>query len=197
MTDHPQLDPDRWVDEYGDYLYRYALTRLHDDATAQDVVQETFLAAVKGAKRFSGRSSEKTWLVGILKHKIVDYVRKASRERSYEDVSQAEGVVDDFLDRKGAWKVGQADWRINPRKAFEQAEFWAVFEDCMNGLQDRLHSVFALRELEGQSAEEICQELNISSSNLWVMLYRARGKLKTCLEQNWFKANQAPEYGKK
>lgn len=183
------VDPERWVEAYGEYLYRYALSRLYDEAAAQDVVQETFLAAVRGADRFSGKSSEKTWLVGILKHKIVDHIRKNSRERSYEDVTQAEGRVDDYLDRKGAWRSGDIDWRINPRKAFEQQEFWMVFERCLGRLQDRLRTVFTLRELEGRTASEICEELNITSTNLWVMLYRARAKLKSCLEENWFRAN--------
>ena len=123
MAHADNIDPARWVDEYGDYLYRYALARLHEDSAAQDAVQETFLAAVKGAEKFTGRSSEKTWLVGILKHKVVDYIRKASRERSYEDVSLAEGVIDDSIDRKGHWRTGDSEWRVNPRLAFEQQEF--------------------------------------------------------------------------
>jgi RNA polymerase sigma-70 factor (ECF subfamily) len=190
MNDRSKIDPEQWVAEYGDYLYRYALSRLHDETSAQDVVQETFLAAYKGAERFSGQSSEKTWLIGILKHKVVDYIRKASRERSYEDVTEAEGRVDDYFDRRGHWKTGQSEWRVNPRKAYEQREFWVVFESCLDKLQDRLRSVFTLRELEGFSADEICNELEITSTNLWVMLYRARARLKVCIEENWFKANQ-------
>ena len=190
MADKSHVDPESWVDEYGDYLYRYAVSRLRDESTAQDVVQETLLAAFKGAKNFSGNSTEKTWLVGILKHKIVDYIRKASRERSYEDVSLAEGRVEDFFDRKGRWKSGSSEWIVHPRKAFEQKEFWDVFESCLGDLQERLRSVFVLRELEGLPAEEICKELEITSTNLWVMLYRARARLKECLEENWFKVNR-------
>jgi RNA polymerase sigma-70 factor (ECF subfamily) len=173
------------VDAYGDTLYRYALAKLHERSTAQDVVQDTFLAAVKGMDRFTGKSSERTWLIGILKHKIVDYVRKASRERSYGDVSEAEGLLDESLDRKGHWKTGDPDWRIHPRKAFEQREFWIVFESCLAEMPERLQAVFRLRELEGGSAEEICEELTITSTNLWVMLHRARARLKTCLESRW------------
>jgi RNA polymerase sigma-70 factor (ECF subfamily) len=189
MNDSEQLDPARWVDDYGDYLYRYALSKLQEEATAKDVVQDTFLAAVKGAEGFSGKSSEKTWLVGILKHKIVDYIRKASRERVYEDVTQAEGRVDDYIDRQGHWRTGDPDWRTNPRMAFEQQEFWRVLEQCIGGLQERLAEVFTRRELEGQEAEEICKSLQITSTNLWVMLYRARTRLKSCIEENWFGAN--------
>lgn len=190
MAGKNTTDPERWVDQYGDYLYRFAVSKLRDESTAQDVVQETFLAAFKGLDRFSGNSSEKTWLVGILKHKIVDYIRKASREKTYEDVSIAEDRVDDFFDRKGRWKPGQAEWLINPRKAFEEKEFWDVFEDCLGHLQDRLRAVFVLREFDGLPAEEICEELDVTPTNLWVMLYRARARLKICLQENWFKANR-------
>ena len=189
MERRNNIDPERWVEEHGDYLYRYALARLRDAATAQDMVQETFLAAFRGAARFSGQSTEKTWLVGILKHKVVDFIRKASRERVYEDVSEAEDRVDDSIDRKGHWKTGEAEWRVHPQKAYEQREFWGVFEACLDKLQERLRIVFSRRELEGSTAEEICNELNITATNLWVMLYRARTKLKLCLEENWFAVN--------
>ena len=98
--------------------------------------------------------------------------------------------MDDFFDRKGRWKPGQAEWLVHPRKAFEQKEFWDVFEGCLGHLQDRLRSVFVMREFEGLPAEEICEELEITSTNLWVMLYRARARLKTCLQENWFKVTQ-------
>ena len=94
------------------------------------------------------------------------------------------------MDRRGAWKAGQPDWRIHPQKAFEQKEFWEVFHTCLDKMQERLRTAFTLRELEGCSAEEICNELNITSTNLWVMLYRARARLKVCLEENWFKVNE-------
>jgi RNA polymerase sigma-70 factor (ECF subfamily) len=190
MAGHSNLDPEQWVDRHGDYLYRFAVSKLRDESAAQDMVQETFLAAFQAAGRFSGKSSEKTWLVGILKHKIVDYIRKASREKTYDDVSTAEDLVDDFFDRKGRWKPGQGEWLVHPRKAFEEKEFWAVFEGCLGHLQDRLRAVFVLREFEGLEADDICADLDITSTNLWVMLYRARARLKTCLEENWFKANR-------
>ena len=183
MNNRSKIAPEQWVAKYGDYLYRYALSRLHDETSAQDVVRETFLAEFKGAKKFSGQSSEKTGLIGILKHKVVDYIRKASRERSYEDGTGAEGRVDNYFDRRGHWKTGQPEWRVNPRKAFEQREFWVVFESCLDQLQDRLQSVFTLCELERCGADGICTPLEITSTNLWVMLYRARARLKLCIEK--------------
>ena len=119
MAKDTNIDPESWADEYGDSLYRYALSRLRDDASAQEMVQETFMAAFKGAKHFSGSSTEKTWLVGILKHKIVDYIPKTSGEQPYEDVTVAEGKIDDFFDRKESWKTGPSGWTVHPRKAFD------------------------------------------------------------------------------
>ena len=190
MTETAQIDPEKWVAEYGDYLFRYAMARLRDTAAAEDVVQETFLAALKAQATFSGRSAEKTWLVGILKNKIVDYIRKDSREPAYEDADRVEGSIDDFFDTKGRWKAGPSEWKVNPRKAFEQKEFWHVLQRCLEGLQDRHRTVFLLREMDGVSGEEICKSLGISSTNLWVMMYRAREKLQGCLQENWFKANR-------
>lgn len=190
MTKAEQVDPERWLAEYGDYLFRYAVSRLRDRAAAEDAVQETFLAALKARSTFSGRSAEKTWLVGILKHKIVDHIRKDSREQTYEDAEQVDGRVDDFFDAKGHWKAGPPEWSVNPRKAFEQKEFWDVLQGCLAGLKGRHRTAFMLRELDGVSGEEICKTLGITSTNLWVILYRAREKLQTCLQENWFKANE-------
>lgn len=169
-------------------LFRYAITRLNNASQAQDAVQETFLSALKSRDKFSGKSSERTWLIGILKHKIVDLIRKESRERPYEDLDLAKQLDESderFFDKKGHWRTGPSEWHINPRKSFEQAEFWDVLTECLSHLQDRLHKAFTLRELEHLSAEEICKTLGVSETNLWVILYRARTKLKACLEKNW------------
>ena len=193
MTDKPistDLDPARWLDDHGDILFRYAVTRLRDAAIAEDMVQETFLAAMKAKDRFSGKSTERTWLVGILKHKIVDYIRKASREQTYGDTEIPE-ADSDYFDRKGHWRVKPPEWQTNPQKAFEQEEFYVVLQSCLDALPERLRIIFTLREIEGQSAEEICKTMDITSTNLWVLLYRARMRLKTCLEKNWFDKNNA------
>jgi RNA polymerase sigma-70 factor (ECF subfamily) len=185
----PRLNPDQWVQDHGDILFRYALARVRDAALAEDMVQETFLAAIKSHDKFSGRSAERTWLVGILKHKIIDYIRKASRQTSYEDMdipAQAADLSGDFyFDRKGHWKIKPPDWQTNPRQQFEQEEFHDVLQNCLTKLPDRLRQVFILRELEDMDADEICQTLDITPSNLWVMLHRARNGLKGCLEKNW------------
>ncbi len=179
------LDPTKWLDDHGDILYRFALARTRNPELAEDLVQDTFLAALKGAESFSGRSEERTWLVGILKHKMIDYFRKHQRESLADDLETRPHDPQAYLDRKGHWKVGQSEWITQPEKAYERKEFWEVLNGCMDHLNDRLKAVFVLRELEHQNAEVICKQLDISSSNLWVMLHRARLQLKTCMEVNW------------
>lgn len=187
----PLSDPERWVDEHGDYLFKYALSRLRDPLKAEDAVQETFLAALKGGKSFQGRSAEKSWLVGILKNKVYDYYRKAGREASFTDL---EFYKDEESDRfvadgvfKDAWihEAGPQEWN-NPGASLDSEVFWQTYRDCSNKLPKNIAMVFALREVDGMESKEICTTLNISESNLWVMLHRARMALRRCLEINWF-----------
>jgi len=180
--------PDEWVDEHGDALYSYALSRLHNPATAEDVVQETFLAALQSKDRFSGRSSARTWLIGILKHKIIDLIRKESREQPLEEIETMESPEETFFDKKGHWRVAPMDWQVHPGKILEQKEFMTVLANCLSHLPERLHRLFVLRELEDQETEEICKVLEITPTNLWVMLYRARMRLRGCITDNWFEA---------
>jgi len=185
------LDPAQWVDQYGDDLYAYALSRLNNAATAEDVVQETFLAALSAKTKFSGRSSPKTWLIGILRHKIVDAIRKESRERVYEDLEQTDETIETCFDKKGMWQVGQPQWRTDPRSAADNKELQAALLHCLDHLPDRLREIFVLRELENESTEGICKLLAISSTNVGVMLYRARMGLRNCLNKTWFGSEQA------
>jgi len=179
-------DPETWVDQYGDYLYRFALSRLHDESAAEDLVQETFLSALHARKNFKGRSSVATWLAGILKHKIIDYFRKESRNQPVEDVEPFTPTLKDFFDEKGKWKIKPSKWSASPMELYEQKEFMKILGLCLSGLSGRLARVFTLRELEELSTKEICKVFNISATNCWVMLYRARMLLRRCLEINWF-----------
>ena len=174
------------MDEHGDALYSYALSRLKNTASAEDVVQETLLAALKSGKTFSGRSSARTWLIGILKHKIVDLIRKENREQPIDEIEIMEEPEELFFDKKGHWRVKPVEWQVNPGKILEQKEFMAVLFQCMEHLPDRLHRLFTLRELEDQDSDFICKELGITPTNLWVMLHRARMRLRGCLTENWF-----------
>ena len=184
-------DPEHWVDLHGDYLFKYALLRLRDPAKAEDAVQETFLAALKGGKSFAGRSAEKSWLVGILKNKIFDYYRKASRETSFTDLDfyadeESDRFVADGM-RQGSWihELGPEEWH-RAGESLDNERFWAAYRECAGKLPKNVAAVFNLREVDGVESKEVCALLNISESNLWVMLHRARMALRRCLETNWF-----------
>ena len=177
----------KWVDEHGDYLFRFALSRLNDKSLSEDMVQETFLAALKNIKNFDNRSSIRTWFTSILKNKIIDHYRKKARAFKEEDLDALDDYKDDFLEN-GHWKAERApvDWGMHPEKALNQKEFMQVLRACLAALPEKIAAVFALREIELQESQDICNDLGISSSNLWVMLHRARNGLRKCLELNWF-----------
>ena len=179
-------NPDLWVDHYGDYLYRFALARIKDPALAEDLVQETFLAALKGRKNFQRRSALKTWLTAILKHKIIDHLRKKNRIQTVEDIDAVGETVDGFFEKSGAWRIRPGNWDVNPGKILEQRQFIDTLYRCLSDLPERLAKAFMLREMEGLSTEELCKSLQITATNSWVMLYRARAYLRRCLEINWF-----------
>lgn len=190
MTDNPSTSPETWLEEHGDYLFKYAFVRLRNRATAEDVVQEAFLAGIKGLDRFDGRSNVRYWLLGILKHKVVDYIRKASRETVMEDPEAAELTGSTTFKLFGIPSERGSSWQFNPRKAFEQKEFRDVFTECMTGLKGNMQRAFAMKELEGLPTEEICKFLGVTPNNLWVMLHRCRQQLKECLQVNWIDRNR-------
>jgi RNA polymerase sigma-70 factor, ECF subfamily len=186
-------DAETWVDQHGDYLFRYALLRLRNKQLAEEVVQETFLAALKARDKFAGQSSEKTWLVGILKHKVIDQFRKASKEVPLEESGVLPAEREENFRTTGEWvghwKVTAApvEWSADPIKLLEEREFRQALDECLASLPPRLAQVFILREIEEMSAEEICRTLNISESNLWVMLHRSRMQLRRSLELKYFR----------
>ena len=184
------VDPATWMDRHSDYLFRYALARLRRREVAEDVVQETFLAALRAKDQFAGASSERTWLVAILKRKIVDHFRRKYRERPAADLTAADGWTDDLFDERGRWREKPARWTADPGAAFEREEFWAAFRACLGKLPGRLADAFTLREVEGLESPEVCKALDVSASNLWVMLHRARQRLWKCLGVHWFSASE-------
>lgn len=174
-------------------LFRYAVARVKNTATAEDLVQDTLIAGMKSIERFTGASSVRTWLVSILKHKIIDYQRKAKRTVLTDDETLPDWSEGDFADKRGRWKRRSPDWISNPGQVFSRAEFWEVLEGCMSGLKPRQREVFERRELEGQDSQEICDELGISASNLYILLYRARLSLRACLEKRWLEPQESME----
>lgn len=186
------IDPAAWVDDHGDYLYRYALLRLRDEARAEDVVQESLLAALQHLDSYSGRSTERTWLTGILKHKIVDQIRKACREVPFDPSDTDLSEFDPLFERDDEWRGHWNDslspriWQRSPEEAVQQTEFFGVLQRCIGKLPDRVACVFMLREMDDLDTDEICKMLELSSSNFWVMMHRARMALRRCIELNWF-----------
>ncbi len=188
MNDVEQVDPERWVDRHGDGLYRYALLRLRAPDRAADVVQETFLEALRARESYAGRASERTWLIGILRHKIVDQIRKSARESArLNGVSKNGASLEaEPFDARGHWRAGPASWAGNPGREMETKEFWEVFGGCMSKLPQGLADAFFLRELDGLSADQVQDALGITPANLWKRLHRARFLLRQCLESSWF-----------
>ena len=177
--------PESWLTQHGDALYRYAYFRLRDAAQAEDLVQETLLAALLARPGFAGRSTERTWLIGILKNKLVDFLRKSSREQSFGEMANTEIEIDALFDTEGHWKSPPSTWE-NPANALEQKQFWNVMAKCLGSLPPRHAQVFSLCELDGLDSTEACKVFGIAATNVWVMLHRARLRLRQCLETHWF-----------
>jgi RNA polymerase sigma-70 factor, ECF subfamily len=178
--------PHDWLNEHGDYLYRFALARLRDAHQAEDAVQETLLAAIQN-QSYEGKSAPRTWLTGILKHKIIDLIRKRSREQPLEDVAERvtdEVFADEFFNERGHWADKPSAWPM-PDGELEQKQFLSVLQNCMDRLPKKLASMFLMREIFEDDNEVVCKELEISPTNAWVMLYRARMGLRQCLESHW------------
>lgn len=184
-------DPSTWVEQHGDYLFRYSLMRVRNRELAENLVQETFLAALSGRATYSGRSSEKTWMVGILKHKIVDHFRKSFREKAVSELqTEDEQTIDDFYDAVGCPKRLPKDWMPEPQALLHSKEFWSVLHSCLDVIPERTASAFIMRELDDRNTKDICRELGITPTNLWVMLHRARLKLRQLLKIRWFEMEE-------
>ena len=190
MQVSPKLDAEMWVDHYGDALFHFALARVKDRNIAEDLVQETFLAAVQSQDRFKGRSSEKTWLFSILKHKVIDHYRKNKSTIHAQGIASDPDNLDSFFNAKGGWRTRPAHWRSNPGKAQETKEFLDHFYRCLSDLPQRSADAFVYREIDGRGTAEICKLLDITTTNCWVILHRARLLLRKCLELVGFNPQQ-------
>lgn len=173
---------DAWVDAHADALFRYALTRLRRRQDAEDAVQETLLAALAARRGFRGDSSERTWLIGILRHKIVDRIRADVRAPVVAEDAEAM----DWCGETGNWLHPPKAWQGDPQQLAQTAEFWERVRACFATLPDRQAQAFALRVMDGLSGDEACKLLGVSATNLGVMLHRARTRLRDCLERTWF-----------
>lgn len=179
-----KIDPTKWIDLYSDYLFNYTITRINDRDLAQDIVQDTFLAGLKSMKNFKGEASERTWLISILKRKIIDHYRKINSNKgkaevriSYSD-DESEG---DWLEERVADPFDKT-----AEDLMQNSELGDAIFDCLSKLPEKQAQVFRMKTIEGYETEDICKELNINASNLWVIIHRARTAMASCLEENWF-----------
>lgn len=177
------INPEHWVDRYADYLYNYTIVRVNDHEVAQDIIADTFLAALRSKKNFKGESTERTWLISILKRKIIDYYRKINSKKGkaevrikYKDDSQ-DG---DWLEETVADPINTAEEKM------ENKELGLVILECLEKLTDKQAAIFRMKTMEGVDTETICKEFNITPSNLWVIIHRARKSMAECLEKNWY-----------
>ncbi|HLW32891.1 MAG TPA: sigma-70 family RNA polymerase sigma factor [Aequorivita sp.] len=178
------LDPEKWVDRYADYLYNYTMVRVNDPIVAQDLISETFLSALKSKGSFKGEASERTWLIAILKRKIIDYYRKINSKKGKAEVH----ITYRNEDSEGDWlEENAADpFDRNAENKMENEELGLAILECLDQLSNKQAEIFKMKTIEGYDTEAICKEFDITPSNLWVIIHRARKTLAECLEKNWF-----------
>ncbi len=179
--------PEQWLDTYGDALFRYAFSRVQDKNLAEDLVQETLLAAIQAKNKFSQKSSQKTWLIGILKHKVLDYYRHKYKRAEFETGDDVSDELEKlYFDEKEHWQYSPKAWS-SPEAALSDKEFLVVFNECLQGLPSHMADLYLLQEYENLSAEQLCKVFDIkTTNNVWVTLSRARMRLRHCLESRWF-----------
>ncbi|MDX1829778.1 MAG: sigma-70 family RNA polymerase sigma factor [Lutibacter sp.] len=180
------LNPNKWVQLHADYLFNYTISRINNHDLAKDLVQETFFAGLKAKDNFKGLASERTWLISILKRKIIDYYRKINSTKG-----KAEVKMNFYTDgeREGEWIEERVptNWDNEAEKSIENEELNHALNECIDKLPEKYASVFKMKTLQHFETEEICKELDITASNLWVIIHRARTQLRRCMEDNWFK----------
>ena len=185
-------DPATWVDAHGDRLFRYALSRIRDERAAEDLIQDTLLTAFKSRDKFRGESSELTWMIGNLRNKIFEHLRRQSREVPAGGfIGEDDDREESLFDETGHWNpaFAPADWGGEPQKKAESAEFAAALKDCLDALTPNVARAFVLREMEGVEHRACAEAMGVPPGRVAVLLYRARLRLRRCLERGLF----APE----
>jgi len=188
MKSH-QLSPSSWIENYGDMLLQYAIQRVPERDVAKDLVQDAFVTALKGKENFRGEISEKNWLFLILRSRILDYYKKR-KEVLAGDLTPDEEDDDGFFDERGHWLKDRLPQAWSTDEKVRQDEFKQVLHGCLGRLKDRQRDAFAMKYIEGLETEEVCKELNVSSSNYWVLIHRAKLQLRDCLEKTWIVSNE-------
>ena len=178
------LHPENWVDRYSDYLYNYTIVRVNDHEMAQDLISETFLAGLKSKDNFKGDASERTWLISILKRKIIDHYRKINSSKGKAEIRvnySDEAAEGEWLEEKV-----KDPFDRTAEDTMENEELGMAILNCMDTLDERQAKIFKMKTIENYDTEAICNEFNITPSNLWVIIHRARRAMAICLEENWF-----------
>jgi len=182
-------NPSKWVDAHGNYLFRYALIRVRDESIAEDMVQEALLAAFKARDRYTEGASERGWLTGILRHKILDHFRQVGRDRAVFHEQALPSDLEERFDDLGQWKteppLSPKAWGTDAASQMQSEEFLATLKQCLAKLPQRCADAVVLREMEAVDSKEIQEFLGVTAANLWVLLHRARMQLRLCLEKNW------------
>ncbi|MBR9757726.1 MAG: sigma-70 family RNA polymerase sigma factor [Algicola sp.] len=179
-----KLNPDNWINRYSDYLFNYTISRVNDREMAKDLVQDTFFAALKSMENFKGEASERTWLIAILKRKIIDYYRKSNSKKGQAEVKINYTLNEDETDWLEAQVADPFD--KTAEDTLENDELGKAIFKCLEKLPEKQAAVFRMKTIEGLDTETICNELNITASNLWVIVHRARNAMADCMEKTWF-----------
>lgn len=184
-----QLKNTEYLTDLRQQMMKFAVLQLASFHQAEDVVQEALLSALQHVASFSGRAAFKTWVFAILKNKIVDLIRQKTRLVTMSELfndDESELSVDALFDAAGHWQKSERPiaW-LNPEEMMEQQDFWMIFDACLNHLPAKYAQVFMLREMIELSSDEICEKLELSISNLNVLMYRSRVRLRECLENKW------------
>lgn len=184
--EYSKANPQKWLDNYGSLLYQYTLPRVNDNATAEDLVQETFLSALKGLDGYKGQASEKNWLFAILKNKIINYYKKKANDQSISLMPDLQILDDNWFNDDGRWLESKIPKDLDAfDNLIERKEVQRIINWCIEHLKNVQKNVFILKYLEDLDSEEICKVLNISLSNYWVLIHRARLQMRDCVEKNW------------
>ena len=184
------VEPDQWVDRYGDLLFAYAMRRVHDAGIAEELVQETFLSGLRSRDQYTGSGSQGGWLTGILKRKIVDLMRRRARDPELRDGDRDPSAA--LFDSSGNWRPGALP-EIDPGRRIEAIELWQVVRDCLAQLPAGQADAFVLLVMEEWAADRVCRELDITQSNLWVRLHRARLGLAQCVGARWHASEEGTQ----
>ena len=179
-----EMNPESWLQAHGDALFSFAMVRLHNAAAAEDIVQETLIAGIQGLDKFKQGASVRTWLISIMKNKIIDLLRKRSREQAFDENMLENDDFDAQFAADGHWNQAPKDW-AEPMSMLESGEIKQQLLDCISALPEKLRTLIVLKEIDGFETQELIPMLNITSANnLWVMLSRGRDRLRRCMDQH-------------